>query len=315
MLSKRPAKGGEAFKLSKETQASVPSRASTKRPRAEPAGTGSRSSKPSPTSTLPASASPSFVLKADVPSEHTYRSRTNALKAAADTAPPEEPAILDVSSFARSSVRQASSLLVSSCSLPSQSANSSAFALLPLVMPLNNASAVVPEVFMCAINTLAMEFMKVDASRSVLSSASKSLATDEAYSTSFCSKAVFEFASCTNFCATNRCSRSVHCFESFASSTWHCVNLPWSLANSAVTGPLFASLEFLASCTRIARNFLASATAACASASVPAISSQIFLASSWESWPSPSSGNLVMVFASFWTAASTLDTLCPDACI
>mmetsp|Transcript_16288 Transcript_16288/g.46372 ORF Transcript_16288/g.46372 Transcript_16288/m.46372 type:complete len:299 (+) Transcript_16288:1304-2200(+) len=126
---------------------------------------------------------------------------------------------------------------------------------------------------------------------------------------------MFALASCTSFWATNRCSRSVHCLDNFANSTWHWVRRDWSLARSAVKEPRFESVEFFASCARIAKNFLASATDACASPSTWAISSHVARACSWLMSPSLLSENLVIVFASFCTAASTAATFSPDICI
>mmetsp|Transcript_93948 Transcript_93948/g.289728 ORF Transcript_93948/g.289728 Transcript_93948/m.289728 type:complete len:351 (-) Transcript_93948:2494-3546(-) len=150
---------------------------------------------------------------------------------------------------------------------------------------------------------------------SALSSASNGTATFDAFSMSPCNCLRLVWASSTSFFATKRCSRSVNCLESFASSTWHCVSLVCSLVRSAVTVPRMDSANVLASWSRSARNFLASMTAAFASPSTCPISSQTLRASSAEMSAILESSNLFTVSASFCTAASTPAIFSPEACI
>mmetsp|Transcript_22445 Transcript_22445/g.67194 ORF Transcript_22445/g.67194 Transcript_22445/m.67194 type:complete len:638 (+) Transcript_22445:1310-3223(+) len=167
---------------------------------------------------------------------------------------------------------------------------------------------------MCAKSAVTTDWMCMAWRMLDLSSPSNGFATVAARSTSARKASMLSLASCTSFWATNRCSRSVHCFDNFANSTWHCVKRDCNLDKSANVDPRPLPV-FLASWTRIARNFRASATAACASASTAPISSHTALASLEEMSPSLSSGNFVIVSASRCTAACTLATFSPDTWI
>mmetsp|Transcript_21566 Transcript_21566/g.42129 ORF Transcript_21566/g.42129 Transcript_21566/m.42129 type:complete len:292 (-) Transcript_21566:453-1328(-) len=181
-------------------------------------------------------------------------------------------------------------------------------------MEAHTLSASNPSFVACDCRAATMALAYTARHNSDLSSVSNGAADLEATSMSACSCSRLTVASSTSFLATNRCSRSTHCLDNFASSTWQAVNLDCSLDRSAVSGPLSAS-EVFASWSRAARNFLASVTAACALCSVCAMSSHTVRASSAEISFNLSSPNLLIVSASFCTAVSTSLIFSPEACI
>mmetsp|Transcript_67806 Transcript_67806/g.192188 ORF Transcript_67806/g.192188 Transcript_67806/m.192188 type:complete len:323 (-) Transcript_67806:3079-4047(-) len=322
MLSRRPAKGGEGLKKAVPslseivTQTLEPSRARMHIARLPPSLSSfvSRTSTPSPASTVHTSVPPSSESVATVDSLQMQRLRSSTWKSAKLSFPPLPPTCEKTAALC-SSVKVASGFPESSASLSRNAANSSALAVLPLEIVAQMSSAFWPDLPAWACTAAAAACACVAAASADLSSASRGAATLVATSMSACSCARPVSESWTSCCATKRCSRSVHCFDSLASSTWHCVSLDWSFPKSAVIGPRRASAKVFASCTRSARNFFASAVAACASCSAWAISSQTLRASSAEMPASLSSPNLVMVFASFCTETSTPAIFSPEACI
>mmetsp|Transcript_18120 Transcript_18120/g.51637 ORF Transcript_18120/g.51637 Transcript_18120/m.51637 type:complete len:276 (+) Transcript_18120:985-1812(+) len=268
MLSTRPGaeEAGAACTASIAIQTLAPLRAQRNSDRPSP---DARSSKPSPASTLSTAWPPSLALQASAASAQTKRSQRKRSKSAFLTVP-EGPTSL-ATSRARSSERPPSSPAASG-DFASHCAKASAPQALPPAMALKSSPAELPAARALPRRAQAAACACVEARSADLSSARSGCAAAVAFSTSSRRSLMLALASCTSFCATKRCSRSVHCFDSFASSTWHCVSRDWNLAKSAVIAPRDASLEFLASCARWARNFLASATAACASCSTCPIS-------------------------------------------
>mmetsp|Transcript_2583 Transcript_2583/g.5864 ORF Transcript_2583/g.5864 Transcript_2583/m.5864 type:complete len:206 (+) Transcript_2583:141-758(+) len=203
-------------------------------------------SMPSPTSTMHTSLPPSRLSVATTLSLQTCLSRRNVLKSTLLSLPPLPPSSLKTRVFC-SSVKQASSLPVSSCSLSKKAPNSSPFALFPLAIS-PQISSEFRLAFLAWACTAARTVCRSKApNKGVLFSESRGAATLLADSMSFCSCSRLAWESCTNFWATKRCSRSVHCLESFASSTWQSVSRDCSLERSAVTGPRNDSAKVLES--------------------------------------------------------------------
>mmetsp|Transcript_57498 Transcript_57498/g.168860 ORF Transcript_57498/g.168860 Transcript_57498/m.168860 type:complete len:325 (-) Transcript_57498:2236-3210(-) len=296
-------------------QAALPSRARTQWACLLPslATACPTSSTPSPDMRLPQTLPPSAASETGVAETQIMRSRMSSPRLAAVTLPPLPAAEATVSHC--SSLNAASSLPASSGSPLRKAASSEVEAAPPCAKLEKMAPASWPEAFRWACRAATTVCSARARRKGALSSARRGAATSFALRTSACSSSRAAVFCCTRVRATKRCSLSVHFCESFASSTWHCVRRPCSLASSATMGARSASAKALASCVRCARYFRASVTATCASSSARATSSHMAQASSGDILSTFSSPYLPMVSASFWTADSTPETFSLHACI